>query len=157
MPSMRGTEKPQMSASSTPTVKPIGAIAAARLTVTELLPTPPLPEAMASTRVVAGIWVSGAFSRACQRALSITSERSSLVISPQSICTSRTPGMGRDAGFDVGLDLRAQRATADRELHDDRDEGPSPDGCGATVTDGIMPRSTTLPPSSGSMTPRSRP
>ena len=46
---MRGTEKPQMSASSTPTVKPSPAMAAARLTVTELLPTPPLPDAMART------------------------------------------------------------------------------------------------------------
>ena len=50
MPSMRGTEKPQMSASSTPTVKPLAARAAARLTVTEDLPTPPLPEATVMTR-----------------------------------------------------------------------------------------------------------
>ena len=50
MPSRRGTEKPQMSASSTPTVNPSAAIAAARLTVTELLPTPPLPLAMARIR-----------------------------------------------------------------------------------------------------------
>ncbi len=49
MPSRRGTEKPQMSASSTPTVWPCAANAAARLTVTELLPTPPLPLAIAST------------------------------------------------------------------------------------------------------------
>ena len=47
MPSRRGTEKPQMSASSTPTVRPWRARATARLTVTELLPTPPLPLAMA--------------------------------------------------------------------------------------------------------------
>jgi hypothetical protein len=62
-------------------------MAAARFTVTELLPTPPLPLAMASTRVVAGISVSGAFSRAFQRALDMTSLRSSLVISPQSMRT----------------------------------------------------------------------
>ena len=60
-PSMRGTEKPQMSASSTPTVKPVAASAAARLTVTDDLPTPPLPEAIMRTRVVAGPSVSGAF------------------------------------------------------------------------------------------------
>ena len=58
-PSMRGTLKPQMSASSTPTVRPRAASAAARLTVTDDLPTPPLPLATASTRVVDGISVSG--------------------------------------------------------------------------------------------------
>ena len=41
-----------MSASSTPTVRPRAASAAARLTVTDDLPTPPLPEPMATTRVV---------------------------------------------------------------------------------------------------------
>ena len=60
--------------------------------MTELLPTPPLPDATASTRAVAGTAVSGACSRACQRALSITSVRSSAFISPQSILTLRTPG-----------------------------------------------------------------
>jgi hypothetical protein len=34
-----------MSASTTPTFMPLAAIAAARLTVTDDLPTPPLPEA----------------------------------------------------------------------------------------------------------------
>ena len=84
---MRGTEKPQMSASSTPTTKPLAAIAAAKLTVTELLPTPPLPEAMAKIRVVAEIAVSEAFSLAFQRALAIVAERSSAFISPHSILT----------------------------------------------------------------------
>jgi hypothetical protein len=46
-PSIRGTEKPYTSASSTPTDRPSAAIAAARLTVTLDLPTPPLPEATA--------------------------------------------------------------------------------------------------------------
>ena len=81
-----------MSASSTPTVNPSAAIAAARLTVTDDLPTPPLPLATARIRVDAGISVLGAFSRAFQRALVITSDRSSLVISPQSILTLVTPG-----------------------------------------------------------------
>ena len=49
------------------------------------LPTPPLPDAMASTRVVAGISVSGACSRAFQRALQHDRRCvSSAVISPQS-------------------------------------------------------------------------
>ena len=43
-----------MSASSTPTVRPRRAMATARLTVTELFPTPPLPEATAMTRAVSG-------------------------------------------------------------------------------------------------------
>src|SRR3954447_16942511 len=41
-----------MSASTTPTDRPRSAIAAARLTVTDDLPTPPLPEATAYTRVI---------------------------------------------------------------------------------------------------------
>ena len=40
-----------MSASIRPTLRPLRAIASARLTVTVDLPTPPLPEAMASTLV----------------------------------------------------------------------------------------------------------
>ncbi len=60
MPSRRGTENPQMSASSTPTVSPRRAMATARLTVTELFPTPPLPEATAMTRAVSGMSVAGA-------------------------------------------------------------------------------------------------
>ena len=40
-----------MSASTTPTFRPSAAIEAARFTVTEDLPTPPLPDATAYTRV----------------------------------------------------------------------------------------------------------
>ena len=58
IPSRRGTENPQMSASSTPTVSPRWARATARLTVTEDLPTPPLPEATARTRAVSGMSVT---------------------------------------------------------------------------------------------------
>ena len=48
-----------MSASSTPTDRPRAAIAAARLTVTLDLPTPPLPEATAYTRVSEPGWANG--------------------------------------------------------------------------------------------------
>jgi hypothetical protein len=82
MPSRRGTENPQMSASRMPTVYPWAATAAARLTVTELLPTPPLPLATARILHDVGISVSGAFSRAFQRAFSMTSLRSSLSSRP---------------------------------------------------------------------------
>ena len=46
-PSMRGRLNPQMSASSTPTVRPRRARLTARLAVTDDLPTPPLPDATA--------------------------------------------------------------------------------------------------------------
>ena len=51
-PSMRGIEKPHTSASITATFLPRWASATARLVVTDDLPTPPLPDAMSSTRVV---------------------------------------------------------------------------------------------------------
>ena len=51
MPSMRGIEKPHTSASTAATAEPRCASATARLVVTDDLPTPPLPDAIASTRV----------------------------------------------------------------------------------------------------------
>ena len=128
MPSRRGTEKPQMSASSTPTVRPWRASATARLTVTELLPTPPLPLAMARTRVDAGTWVSPACWRAFHRALSITSLRSSGVISPHSMRTSVTPGWTPTRCLDLALDVGPQRAAADRQLDRDVDDAVGVDG-----------------------------
>ena len=119
--------------------------------MTELLPTPPLPDATARMRVVAGISVSGALSRACQRALGMTSVRSSGVISPQSMLTEVDAGWVADRGLHVLLDLGAQRAAGDGELHRDGDGAVGVDGDART-----MPRSTMLPPSSGSITPRSR-
>ncbi len=92
IPNMRGMEKPQISASRTPTVLPDAASAAARFTVTEDLPTPPLPLAMARTRALFGTAVSAAFSFAFHRARVMTADRSSDVISPQSIFTFCTQG-----------------------------------------------------------------
>ena len=51
MPISAGTEKPYTSASTIPTRSPWAARAQARLTVTEDLPTPPLPLATAYTLV----------------------------------------------------------------------------------------------------------
>ena len=51
MPSIRGIENPHTSASTTATLRPRAAKATARLTVTEDLPTPPLPEATSRERV----------------------------------------------------------------------------------------------------------
>jgi hypothetical protein len=61
-----------MSASTTPTDSPRAASAAARFTVTDDLPTPPLPEATQYTRVsdpgwANGMTASGASPRRCLR------------------------------------------------------------------------------------------
>ena len=75
---MRGTEKPQTSASSTPTVRPLAARAAARLAVTDDLPTPPLPEATSTTRVVGPMAVSSSRWDTLKRAFSMAADFSLL-------------------------------------------------------------------------------
>ena len=92
IPSILGTENPQMSASMTPTVKPRDASDAARFTVTEDLPTPPFPDATMRTRVSTGISVSGAFWLTLNRAFAIAAAFSSWFISAQVRCTPVTPG-----------------------------------------------------------------
>ena len=148
MPSSRGTEKPQMSASRIPTVKPRRANATARLTVTDDLPTPPLPEAMARTRVVAGTAVSGASSRAFQRARAMTAARSSASMLATRTSTSRTqssaatcPRTSRSIWVRNGQAaiVRATSTVTSSPL---------------TVTARTMPRSTMVSPSSGSITAR---
>ena len=149
-PSMRGTLKPQMSASSTPTVRPCAASAAARFTVTDDLPTPPLPLATARTRVVGSTSVPGAFSRACQRARCITADFSSWVISPYSTRTSVTPRSPRT--FDstsLWICARSGQPAVVRATL----TVTSPSS--ATRTSRTMPSSTMLARSSGSMTPSS--
>jgi hypothetical protein len=71
---------------------PRWASCAARLAVIDDLPTPPLPEAMATMRVVGGMSVSTAFSRALNRARAMTPFFCSVVISPKWTRTSATPG-----------------------------------------------------------------
>ena len=138
-----------MSASSRPTRWPRAARATARLTVTELLPTPPLPDATQITRVVAGTAVAGASSRTFQRALAIAAERCSASISVQVMRTSVTPGR-------APARVRTSRCSWARS--------GQPAVVRATVTvttpssstsaERAMPRSTMSLPSSGSMTPR---
>ena len=108
---MRGIEKPQMSASSTPTVRPRAASAAARLAVIDDLPTPPFPLPTAMTRVVAEISVGGACCDACKRARCMTVERSSWVISSYSTVTSRDAGNAGDLRLDVVADLARAAGT----------------------------------------------
>ena len=128
MPSMRGTEKPQMSASRTPTVWPRAASAAARLTVTDDLPTPPFPLATARIRVVSGIWVSGARSAACLRARAIRAARSAAVMALVRISTPVTPGRLRRRLVDVAFDLTPQGAGGDGEGDLDADDPVLVDG-----------------------------
>ncbi len=117
------------------------------MTVTELLPTPPLPLAMATTRVLAGTWVSPACSLAFQRALSITSVRSSGVISPHVMCTSLTPGWTptRDSISRLMSARSGQPPIVSLTV-------TSTSPVGDTDTAGTMPRETMSLPSSGSMT-----
>src|SRR5438552_10015956 len=148
-PSMRGRENPQMSASRTPTVRPLPARAAARLAVTEDFPTPPFPDAMATTLVLAGISVAGAPSLAFHRARAISAARSSGLISPMRTLTAVTPGTEptRTVTSSRSWVRRGQPATVSATS---TTTPPS----GATSTERTMSRSTTLSPSSGSITPR---
>ena len=81
-----------MSASSTPTFCPAAASAAARFTVTEDLPTPPLPLATANTLVSDVGWANGiSFSGRPPRSLPWSSRRCSSLITSSSTRTRDTP------------------------------------------------------------------
>ena len=112
-----------MSASSTPTVRPRRARATARLTVTELLPTPPLPEAMASTR--GGGRDVGDRRRPpgpSSRARSITALRSVGVHGPGAHVDRVHTGQRRRRGSRRRCsDLGPQRAAGDGQGHLDLD------------------------------------
>ena len=148
MPSSRGTEKPQMSASRTPTTRPRAASATARFTVTDDLPTPPLPDAMASTRALAGTAVSGASSRAFQRARAMTAARSSASMAATRTSTERT--QSRDCTWPTtsrSIWLRSGQAAMVSATSTTTSRP-------ATVTARTIPRSTMVSPSSGSTTAR---
>ena len=134
MPSIRGTEKPAMSASSRPTMKPRVARAAARLTVTDDLPTPPLPDEMATTLVRPGMSVSGAFSRAFQRARAMRADFCS--------ATSRSSGperRSRRAGCRPGSRCRAAAGPAAGSRPWSGPAGPSPSPRRSTSAPRYMP------------------
>ena len=87
-----------MSASSTPTDSPRAAIAAARLTVTLDLPTPPLPDATAYTRVSEPGWANGMTgSRASPRSCLRSSVRCSSFITSRVTLTAPVPGTSATA------------------------------------------------------------
>src|SRR6266496_6828425 len=87
-----------MSASSTPTFWPEAASAAARLTVTDDLPTPPLPLATAYTWVSDDGWANG-ISRSTRppRSRVCSSRRCSSLITSRSTATPVTPGTAATA------------------------------------------------------------
>lgn len=81
-----------MSASTTPTFRPSAAIAAARFTVTEDLPTPPLPEATAYTRVSEPGFANGTSRSALvPRSAAASSLRCSSLITSSATSTPVTP------------------------------------------------------------------
>src|SRR5687767_3342563 len=82
-----------MSASTTPTLSPCAASERARFTVTEDLPTPPLPLAMAKTLVSEPGWANG-ISRWARPSLriSLRPARCSAVITPRLRSIDATPG-----------------------------------------------------------------
>ena len=147
---MRGTEKPQMSASSTPTVRPVAASAAARFTVTDDLPTPPLPEPTSTTLVVGASEVSSGRWATFQRALAMAEDFSSWVISVQSRVTWVTPGSEPTrARTSRWIWARSGQPAVVRAMV--TTTSPS----GSTRAPLAMPSSTMSLPSSGSITPRS--
>ena len=122
MPSRRGTEKPQMSASRSPTTRPRRARATARLTVTDDFPTPPLPDDTARIRAVGGMSVARARSSwALRRARSIERAALGRVHLAHDDLDRGHPGEAPHPGFDVGAQLGAQGAAGDGQGHLDRD------------------------------------
>src|ERR671916_3065082 len=83
-----------MSASTTPTDRPFFASAAARFTVTDDLPTPPLPEATAYTRVSEPGWANGMTGSGASvpRTVLRSSARCSSFITSSPTWTDVTPG-----------------------------------------------------------------
>ena len=107
-----------MSASRRPTTSPRWARATARLTVTEDLPTPPLPDDTARIRAVAGMSVARARSScALRRARSMRAPRSAASISPMTTSTEAHAGQASHPGLDVGPELGAQGTAGDGQGH----------------------------------------
>jgi hypothetical protein len=108
-----------MSASITPTASPRLARAAARLTVTLDLPTPPLPLATAYTLVREPGWANGMTGSAAAeppRSVACKALRCSSDITPKSMLTEVIPGILVTAAVMsvVSLSRRGQPATVSR-------------------------------------------
>ena len=108
---------------------PRWARATARLTVTDDLPTPPLPEDTARTRAVAGMSVARARSSwALRRARSMSALRSAASISPMTTSTQAHAGQAAHPGLDVGPELGAQGAAGHGQGHLHLDPAVGVDG-----------------------------
>ena len=136
-----------MSASTIPTLRPSLAIARARLTVTEDLPTPPLPLAIAKTLVSEPACAKGISREAWPpRRVWWSSPRCSVDITPRVRSTSVTPSTWRTAALTsrVMVSFIGQPATVSSTV---RVTLPP-----STVTDSTMPSSVIGRLISGSMT-----
>src|SRR5215472_18711522 len=140
-----------MSASTTPTLCPEAARAAARLTVTEDLPTPPLPLATAYTLVSDAGWANGITGSARPpRSWLCNAFRWSSLITSSSTWTPETPGSAVTASvtLEVMVSRIGQPATVRYTPTCTRPPVP-------TDTDFTMPSSVIGRPISGSLTPAS--
>src|SRR6478735_11039878 len=137
-----------MSASTIPTVRPALARARARLTVTDDLPTPPLPLAIAKTFVSEPGWANGISRWACpSRSTSWRPARCSAVITPRLRSTPVMPSMPPTAAVTSRLmvSLRGQPATVSSTV---RCATPA----SSISTESTMPRSVMGRLISGSLT-----
>ena len=99
-----------MSASRIPTWWPSCDSAAARFAVSVDLPTPPLPEATAITRVRGSSWIERSLSGRPPRSFVVSAERSSGVITSNSSRTDVDALDRADLARDLLLERVAQRA-----------------------------------------------
>ena len=108
-----------MSASTMPTSSPRARSASARLTVSDDLPTPPLPDATAITRVRSStaIWRSPSVRPPCSCSRNAARCASSMCVNPT--VTSADAGHGADVHPHLRLEVRLERAAGNREA--DRD------------------------------------
>src|SRR5215470_1210164 len=138
-----------MSASSTPTLCPAAASAAARLTVTDDLPTPPLPLATANTRVSDDGSANGT-TRSVRppRSLACSSRRCSSLITARCTPTPDTPGTADTAAV-TSLVIVSRSGQAATVRYTSTRTLPS----GPTATLFTMPRSVIGRRISGSWTP----
>ena len=110
-----------MSASRIPTRRPDAANAAARLAVSDDLPTPPLPDATAITRVVGSSWIALSASGRPPRSFVVSAARS-VGAHHVELELHRGDALDRtDLARDLLLERVAQRAAGDRERDRDGD------------------------------------
>ncbi len=118
--------------------------------MTDDLPTPPLPEAMARTRALGGTAVWGASSRAFQRARAITADRSSASMAAIRTSTEVTQSRAR-VWLTTSFSIWVRKGQAAMVRATSTVTRPASSWMART-----MPRSTMVSPSSGSTTSRRR-